>query len=51
MSTQGDGRAHWTARILFHNGPVDWDTIADGGHILVLIVNGKAACGSIPGMS
>ena len=48
----GDGRAHWTARILFHNGPVGWDTVADGGHILVLIINGKAAaCGSIPGMS
>ena len=50
--SDGAGRARWTAPILFHNSPLDWDTIADGDHVLVLIINGKAAaCGAIPGMS
>ncbi|HZQ88544.1 MAG TPA: hypothetical protein VFA42_00900 [Gaiellaceae bacterium] len=50
--SDGAGRAHWTARILVRNSAVDWNAVADGGHILVLVINGKAAaCGSIPGTS
>lgn len=50
--SDGAGRARWNGPILFHYGQVDWDTIARGDHVLVLIIDGKtAACGAIPGMS
>ena len=42
------GRATWTSRITFRSMPVLWRDISGRGHVLILLVNGKAeACGSI----
>ena len=46
------GRARWVSRLRFHGADVSWSSVSDGSHVLVLIVDGKAAaCGAIPGMS
>ncbi|HEY6960854.1 MAG TPA: hypothetical protein VI408_03090 [Gaiellaceae bacterium] len=53
-SARADSRGHaaWATRLRFHGGDVRWATVSDGAHVLVLIVNGKAAaCAAIPGMS
>jgi hypothetical protein len=45
------GHANWTARLRFHRSDVAWATVSDGKHLLVLLVDGKAAaCGVIPRM-
>lgn len=46
------GRAAWTSRVRFRGEDVRWSSVSDGAHVLVLLVDGKAAaCGAIPGMS
>jgi hypothetical protein len=39
-------------RALFHGMPVDYSTIADGGHVITVVSRSRVvACGVIPGMS
>ena len=47
-----NGKAKWSARVKIAGDSVPWSTINDHGHVLSLIVNGRAvACAPVPGMS
>lgn len=46
------GVARASSAVRFRNEPVSWDVIADGDHVLTVVVDGKlVAYAEIPGMS
>lgn len=50
--TSATGRFRARGTILFHGMPVDYGTIADGAHVIVVVGAARTlACGVVPGMS
>jgi hypothetical protein len=51
-TANAQGAVRTRGHVLFHRLPVDYGTIADGGHVITIVSGSRVvACGVIPGMS